>query len=121
MKRTGFKKKATKPLKKKPTNKSRKTIKLGKKTSEWVEVKANLKETFLSAGITVCELGWESCTKTLFLGFAHSKPRRHIVGDEIYEVILACTSCHEKLDLRMSTEEGYHIVLDVIKNRKNRI
>lgn len=34
------------------------------------------------------------------LGFAHSKKRRHIEGDELYEVALLCNyPCHREIEL----------------------
>lgn len=116
MKRTGFKK-SKKPLKKKTW-----AIKASKKTEEWKNVRKDILDRMTLAGITECELGIvDNCTPNMFLALAHSKPRRLISGDEIYEVVLACTACHEFIDNRISKEDCYNIVRNAILNRKTQI
>ena len=80
----------------------------GKKTIEWNNARDRLKKLFLAKQITSCEIcgeSWESAD----LGFAHTKKRRHIEDDEIFEVALLCNfPCHndlEKLPEYLMTEK----------------
>lgn len=68
--------------------------KAGKKTREWEAARKKLKIAFAKASITRCE----SCNSDFALSFAHSKPRRIIVGDEIFECALLCSNCHQACD-----------------------
>lgn len=86
-------KRSTKPIKKS-----------GKRTKQWTSVRALLKKEFFSKGITTCQLRYEGCWIDNGLGFAHSKRRNKIVGDEISECILACNFCHEILDRKPRIE-----------------
>lgn len=94
MKRSGFKRKPTK----------------------WDKIRSELKVKFEAAGITTCELHYPGCFRDNYLGFAHSKRRRHIVGDEIYEVILACNPCHDLLD-SLPAEKTTEAVRSIISKR----
>lgn len=89
----------------------------GKKTLEWERVRRELKARFLAAGITTCELRLPGCWRDNALGFAHSKKRREIVGDEIYEVILACNNCHDQVEIKPH-EEMRNIILATIQKRR---
>lgn len=64
----------------------------------WDAIRARLKPLFERAGLTSCEFGYDGCLRNFALGFAHSKRRRNIMGDEIEEVALACANCHSDLD-----------------------
>lgn len=94
-------------------------IRPGKKTREWERERAKLKKKFLQAGISYCEVMHDPayCWRNMGLGFAHSKKRRNIVGDEIREVILACPQCHQWLEYELSEKEMTEFVRNVIKNR----
>lgn len=93
----------------------------------WEDVRARLKEQFISIGITSCELKWEGCVGKMYPTFAHSL-RRNDIGkysgreheEKMVEVIWACQPCHSKLDAR-KREDSYLIVTNVIKNRKKQI
>lgn len=120
MKRTGFKKSSQSTFKK-----ACKKIPHGKKVDEWAEVRNELKQVFLEAGITSCELKCPECLKTLFLGFAHAVKRRYLRDDadlgspnHIKTCILACQKCHTFLDHKLKENEMRHVVMDIIKNRK---
>lgn len=72
---------------------------VGKKTLEWMRVRARLKRKFAALGITACELGYIGCWKDEALGFAHGRKRRHLQGNEIEDlVILACGPCHDRIE-----------------------
>lgn len=87
----------------------------------WAYVKRNIKPFFLQAGITSCELGWEGCTGSFATTFAHSLRRRHIqTPSEMEEVIVACQSCHSKLDAQ-GEEPAREMVLRTIANRRRRV
>ncbi len=72
----------------------------GKKTKAWDACRARLKREFMKMGITRCEM----CNNDNFLSFAHSKKRRHIVGDELSEVALLCIPCHSGVELLPEAE-----------------
>jgi hypothetical protein len=107
---------ARKPLKNQPQINKTPIKKVGKKTNQWITARAKLRHSFNDAGIFSCELRYEDCTEFIFLGFAHSKKRVDIKGDEIYDVILACTGCHEKIE-RLPRKEMYERVMSVISSR----
>lgn len=89
-------------------------IKAGRKTKQWNNVRRTLKVEFERMGITRCEI----CGSSFGLSFGHSKKRRHIVGDEIREVILICVNpCHMKLEA-MPEREMHRIVNDIISRRE---
>lgn len=90
-------------------------MKPGKKTKAWNDVRKELIPKFEAAGITRCELQWQGCCGAMYLGFAHSRKRRHITTPEgLREVILACTMCHNQLERMKNMEE---VVKGVIEAR----
>ena len=86
------------------------------KVSDWDNTRKSIKAVFEKAGITSCELSFYGCSGANYLSFAHSRKRREISGDELREVVLACQSCHNRLE-RMTHEEMYELVNLVIKGR----
>jgi hypothetical protein len=89
----------------------------GKKVKAWAEARKRLKAEFEAAGVVTCELQWPGCWNDTALSFAHSLRRRYITSEEqLSEVLLACTHCHEKLD-RLSHEETASIVREIIQRR----
>lgn len=93
--------------------------KAGRKTKAWERVRRQLKCEFTARGIQACELRFEGCMVDDYLGFAHSKKRRYVVTDEDWrEVVLACRTCHDRLDINMSHEEMARTVRDTIARRK---
>ena len=95
----------------------RKCLFVGKKTLEWMRIRARLKKKFAEAGITSCELGYPGCWRDEALGFAHGRKRRHLQGDEIETLtILSCTPCHDVIE-RMSAPAMLCIVQSVIAER----
>lgn len=89
----------------------------GKKTKAWDAERAKLKVRFAAVGITECELRLAGCWKTNTLGFAHSKKRRHIQGDEIREVALLCNSCHDVVE-RLAEAEMTEAIRKIISSRE---
>ena len=95
--------------------------KRGKKVRQWEDARAKLKALFLEKGVTCCELTElvgrrAECWRNNSLSFAHSKKRRNIIGDEIYEVVLACNICHSTIESKPESEMT-QIVRDVIQKR----
>lgn len=108
MKRAPLQRKTAMPKRKKPMKKR------GKKTLAWETTRRKLKVAFEAAGITRCERCWSS----FGLSFAHSLPRRFITTQaELEEVILACATCHQTIDLG-SKERQHAMVLDTISKRE---
>jgi hypothetical protein len=87
----------------------------GKKVEAWEEALAELKVRFEQAGITTCEVRYEGCWRNNALSFAHSKKRRKVEGGELYECILACVPCHNRLEYGKNM---YEIVRSIIARRK---
>lgn len=90
----------------------------GKKTIAWDAERAKLKVRFLSMGITSCELKYQGCWRDNALGFAHSKKRNDIQKPhELSEVCLACSPCHQKIEL-LPKKEMAKVVRDIIHARR---
>lgn len=91
----------------------------GRKVNDWIRVRRQLKAEFEARGITRCEFNLSpDCKRDNWLSFAHSKKRRFITTDaELRECALACTPCHNELDLRMTHAEMYDAVRNVIARR----
>jgi len=93
-------------------------IRPGKKSEEWYKVRKELVKEFYEKGITSCEIGLLGCTKTLYLGFAHTKKRRYVT--DLKRVVLACHSCHHKVEYfcKENTGKNMEAYLEgIIKNR----
>lgn len=88
--------------------------KIGKKGAEWQEARKKVTAGFLRAGIRCC---CEVCGSTFALGYAHSRPRRYIKGDEIYEVALLCSICHSAAD-HHGHEHQYRTIREIIAARR---
>ena len=90
---------------------------VGRKTREWMTVRARIKRHLLALGITTCELRWSGCWVDNALSIAHGKKRRHLQGDELETLtILACTPCHEQLE-RFEPESMLTVVRHTIAAR----
>lgn len=79
-------------------NKPKKVWK-GRKTREWENARRELKGEFAAMGITSCELRLAGCWKDNSLSFAHSAKRRYLTPDQIKEVVLCCTPCHQRIEV----------------------
>jgi hypothetical protein len=90
----------------------------GKKVDAWEATRKELIPRFQAAGITSCELRYDGCWKNNALSFAHSKKRRHIEAQELWEVCLCCVPCHQVLENRPDMTE---IVRSVIARRKVKV
>lgn len=94
-------------------------LKAGRKVREWDKVRAELKEECERLGIRSCEIRLPKCTGALYTGFAHSKKRRNIVGDELREACLACSNCHAIIEAKPEKEMSA-IVRAVLAERGTR-
>lgn len=75
----------------------------GKKAKAGAKANRLLKAECVRLGIYTCELGYEGCTRNNFLSFAHVAKRRELKAGELETAaILACWSCHRRLDEGMS-------------------
>lgn len=90
---------------------------IGKKTKEWIKVRAELKKKFYNWGVTSCELRMEGCWIDNALGFAHKDKRRFLSHDELYEVILICNNCHNRIEC-LPRDQMRAIVITAIKSRE---
>lgn len=92
----------------------------GPKTKGWEKALRELKQDFLSWGITACELMYPSCQRTQALGFAHALKRSQhpemYRTEELKRVALACQRCHDKIE-RMPALQMERIVAKVIELR----
>lgn len=121
MKKSGFKRKNTFPetpsykwkirVRTKPKKEGKGLfdhLKTFSKVEEWHNIRIELKEKFLKAGIISCELSLEGCTKAYNFGwtwgFAHSLKRNKISKIpeirylEIREVVYSCGNCHNIIE-----------------------
>jgi hypothetical protein len=98
---------------------SKARIRVGKVFSKWSEVRISVLQSLLDEGIQTCELELEDCTHGMFLTLAHSKKRRFIKSEEeLAEVIVACSGCHDKIEA-FSKEKMYATVLKTIASRRS--
>lgn len=75
------------------------SIKIGRKTKEWIKASDELEEEYLLKGITSCELRFEGCWGTQALHFAHRYKRNDPRCEHTFEgTILACNPCHQKIE-----------------------
>ncbi len=111
MRKTAFKRKEFIP-----GQKVKPALGKGKKTKAWEKTRSSLKERFKRAGITVCELVLPGCWRDNGLGFAHSLKRRNIKDDQLEEVVLACNSCHDVIEVKPESEMA-EIVRAIIGRR----
>lgn len=76
-------------------------------------------------GIRTCEIGLEDCVKTIYLGFAHTKKRRNIeTPEDLRRVVLACQSCHHKVEYHCKEITGKSMgefLEDIIQKRETRL
>jgi len=89
------------------------------KVQKWNKIRKELVKEFEEKGIVSCEIGLENCTRTRFLGFAHTKKRRDVT--DLRRVVLACQPCHEKVEyccFRWTGKNMEDYLEDIISNRK---
>lgn len=102
--------------------------KLGKKGKAWNEARRKLKDAFLAAGITSCELRAAirrtipaarlDCWRDNGLGFAHTHKRRNITTPEgLLEVALSCNNCHDFVE-GLKENEMAAIIRNAIARRQ---
>lgn len=137
MKRTPLKRKPYQ-LKRTPIKQKRSTPRQSKglfdhlkkqtKTVEWTEIRAELKERFLRAGITSCELKLKNCTGAANFGFtwsfAHSLKRNQISSEpeqrakEIRSVVYACGTCHYAIEQigNKDRDDGKPKMSDIVRS-----
>ncbi len=78
-------------------------MKIGRVTKINLEANEKLKQIYIEKGIQYCELRFEGCWKNVTLGFAHREKRWKYIKtpeklSEFTETLLACTSCHNKIE-----------------------
>lgn len=103
----------------KPAAKQKKAPKplgVGKKTTQWNVERSQLIQEFEQMGITQCEIKMEGCWKNTALGFAHLDKRRNLTIEDLPKVVLACTPCHDTVELWNRVRMGKFLT-DIIKNR----
>lgn len=70
-----------------------------KKVDEWKALRTSIYEELATLGVNSCELRLDGCLGSFALGLAHSKKRMHIkTSEEMREVVLACTACHDHIE-----------------------
>lgn len=94
---------------------SQKRLKAGPRMKEWARAWKWLRPRLEARGRTRCEFDFlpHQCFGPLTP--AHSKKRRKIVGGEIYEIAMICTSGHQVLDERLDHESMYVAVMYAIE------
>lgn len=94
-----------------------KGLKPGKKTKEWASVREELIDMFREMGITECEIQGPKCWHNNALGFAHLDKRRKLTVEDLWEVVLACTVCHQMVE-EMPAEKMKKLLEKIIARRK---
>jgi len=76
--------------------------KIGKRGKINIAANKKLKELYTKTNIRECEIKLEGCLGNSYLGLAHKHRRSYYYtrpGLDIFsETILACVSCHQKID-----------------------
>lgn len=70
----------------------------GPKTRDWEAIRRELVKQFAAWGVTRCEFMFAGCWRDNALGFSHLKKRRKLTREELYEVVLSCNPCHDKIE-----------------------
>ena len=96
------------------------------KREEWITVRdTEIVPQFVAWGITMCELGLNGCRKYIYLGFAHTKKRRHISSpDDLRRVVLACDVCHNLAEYFCMETTGQTMTVfleGIIRKREERL
>ena len=89
----------------------------GTKTISWTEKRNELKEEFTRMGIFECELKLKQCWRNNTLGFAHKAKRRKLTKEDLGDVALLCSPCHDAIEY-IGAGEMWGIIEDIIKKRK---
>lgn len=79
------------------------------RVKEWDKARKKLKKEYANKEITTCELRFTSCTVSNFLSFAHKYKRNDPrCTHDFNGTILACISCHSRIEYnRELTEEVF--------------
>lgn len=83
---------------------------MGKITERNKNANKMLKKLYLEKGINYCEVGFPGCLVSSFLTFAHRHKRVAYLScpEKLYafdETVLACVSCHEKMEVSRELTE----------------
>lgn len=124
MKRTPMKPR-TAEMKRSPLKRGAKRLGTGRRMTAWKNARRRVKLELLAVGITVCEIGFEGCTRDDSGGLAHSIKRRHLLRDaepgspeHIETVVVSCLNCHRTLDEKLPACEMKRIVMGAIARRE---
>ena len=92
----------------------------GKKTKAWDRERAKLKQKFMAAGITYCEVVNDptTCWRSIGLGFAHVAKRNELQEGELSKVVISCPPCHHWLDYDLTHKEMRETIEEIIENRQ---
>lgn len=88
----------------------------GPKTKGWEKVRAALSLIFFEHDWMHCELRLPGCWGFNALGFSHFRKRRKLAPVELWDVILICNICHDKIE-NAPEDEKAHIHERVIEER----
>jgi len=91
-------------------------MKLGKVGKRNKIAVSKLKDLYTEQGIYSCELRLDGCTGAYFTNFAHRHKRiwyypedKQVLLSDFNQTVLACTSCHEKIEHNKGlTEEMFN-------------
>lgn len=90
--------------------------KIGRKTQEWEDIRKTLKQEFEEMGITTCELQLEDCWHNTSLTFAHFAKRRKLTKQDLTQVALLCTPCHQEIET-LPADQMQFLIKGIIKAR----
>lgn len=82
------------------------------KVQVWAMARDKLKQEYLEKGITACEMRLGGCLNNNFLGFAHRYKRNDSRCEHTFQkTVLACVSCHEKVEYNRELSENIFTTL----------
>ena len=100
-----------------PENKTTNALsmkRIGKRTKEWIEARAELEKIYREKGIKSCEVKLNKCMRKFGLSFAHRHKRIYyydkpgLLGS-FNETVKACASCHAEIENdKLLTEEIFN-------------
>jgi hypothetical protein len=95
--------------------------KIGKQGKINIEANQKLREIYYEKGIGRCEIRFVGCLGSFTSGFAHKHKRSWYYGKpellaSFDETVLACSSCHDKIE---NSKKLTEMVFKMLRNKKD--
>jgi len=99
------------------SQKPRRSIKKGKKTTEWETTRRTLNNRFYAVQIERCELNIPQHHNGIAIAYAHAKKRNELQPGELIRVAKSCQGCHEWIEYHVGKPEMQRIIDEAINKR----